>query len=85
MKEKQNLTWDGVEEYLATQVIQQAKNNARRWFIAFIVTLAALVGTNGAWIYVFQSYDYVTQDGNGVNNINAGSQGDVSNGPESQN
>lgn len=82
---KQKLTWDGVEEYLATHVIQQAKNDARRWFIAFVVTLAALVGTNGAWIYVFQSYDYVSQDGNGVNNINSGSQGDVSNGPESQN
>lgn len=53
------------------------------WFIAFVVTLAALVGTNAYWIYVFQSYEYVQQYSSGINNINSGTQGDVLNEPES--
>ena len=66
----------------ATEVIQQAKRNTRHWVIAFAITLAALIGTNTAWIYVFQSYDYISQDGNGINNYNTGTQGDLKNEPE---
>ena len=81
-KEKKDVTWKNVEEYLATSVIRQAEAAARRWFIAFVMTLAALVGTNAAWLYVFNSYEYVYQDGTGQNNINTGSQGNVLNGAE---
>lgn len=81
-KEKKDVTWKNVEEYLATSVIRQAEAAARRWFIAFVMTLAALVGTNAAWLYVFNSYEYVYQDGTGQNNINTGSQGNVLNGAD---
>lgn len=73
--------WSGAEKWLA-EMIEQARANAKRWFVAFIVTLAALIATNAYWIYVFQSYDYITQDGSGLNNYNTGNQGDVLNGPE---
>lgn len=66
----------------ATEVIAQAKRNTLHWVIAFWLTLAALVATNAYWIYVFQSYDYVSQNGDGINNANGGSQGDVINEPE---
>ena len=66
----------------ATEVIAQAKRNTLHWVIAFWLTLAALVATNAYWIYVFQSYDYASQNGDGINNINDGSQGDVINEPE---
>ena len=75
--------WGGMEKWLA-ELIQQAKDNAKRWFIAWIITLVALIGTNMAWLYVFQSYDYITQDGEGVNNANTGTQGDVNIGTDSQ-
>ena len=81
-KEKKDVTWKNVEEYLATSVIRQTEAAARRWFIAFVMTLAALVGTNAAWLYVFNSYEYVYQDGTGQNNINTGSQGNVLNGAD---
>lgn len=81
-KDKKDVTWKNVEEYLATSVIRQAEAAARRWFIAFVMTLAALVGTNAAWLYVFNSYEYVYQDGTGQNNINTGSQGNVLNGAD---
>ena len=75
--------WSGMEKWLV-ELIQQAKDNARRWFIAWLITLIALIGTNMAWIYVFQSYDYITQNGEGVNNANTGTQGDVNIGTDSQ-
>ena len=49
-----------------------------------MITLIALVGITMAWLYVFQSYDYITQDGEGVNNANTGTQGDVNVGTDSQ-
>lgn len=80
--EKRETTWTDAEN-LAVEVINQAKHQAKMWFIAFVVTLAALVGTNAYWIYVFQSYEYVQQYSSGINNINSGTQGDVLNEPES--
>lgn len=76
-KESKN-TWSGVETW-AAKVIEQSKEQSRRWFIAFLVTLAALVGTNAAWIYVLNSYEYVYQDGEGQNNYNNNIDGDVEN------
>ena len=68
----------------AMEMVTQAKQNAKRWFIAWVITLGALIGTNVAWIYVFHSYEYVSQDRNGFNNINTGKQGDLNNGPENE-
>ena len=74
--QKEDKNWEGVEKY-AVEVIEQARKQADRWFIAWFITLAALVGTNAAWIYVAQSYEYVSQDGEGINSINTGNQEDV--------
>ena len=75
-------SWKGLEEFFATQVIEQSRVAAKRWFIAWLITLAALLGTNAAWIYVFNSYEYVTQDGEGYNYYNSEIDGDVENGTE---
>lgn len=79
--DKKKKSWNDVEEFLAANVIEQANEGKRKWFIAWVVTflvlLTALVGTNAAWIYVFQSYEYVSQDGSGINSINTGNQEDI--------
>lgn len=80
--EDKKMSCKNLEEFFAASVIEQAKAATKRWFIAWLITLAALVGTNAAWIYVFNSYEYVYQDGTGQNNINTGSQGDVLNGAD---
>lgn len=36
------------------------------------------------WRELFSSYDYVTQDGDGINNVNRGEQGDLNNGATSE-
>lgn len=66
-------------ETLAMEVIRQAKTQARMWFIAFILCLAALVGTNIYWIHEMNSYEYVYQDGEGQNNYNNNVSGEVHN------
>lgn len=85
MDKENKVSWDNLEQLFAVEVIEQSKRNAKRWFLAWIVTLAALIGTNAAWIYVAQSYEYVSQDGSGQNNINTGTQGDVTHGTENEN
>lgn len=64
----------------AREIINQTERQAKRWFIAFLVTLAALVATNALWIYVFNTYEYIYQDGSGENYYNNEIDGDVDNG-----
>lgn len=52
---KENTTWEETEDWLATEIIGQARRTALYWFIAWIVTLAVLIGTNTAWILAFYS------------------------------
>ena len=71
-----------LEDFFATHVISQAKATAKRWFIAWLITFMALIGTNAYWIYAFNSYEYVSQDGSGVNTINTGEQEEMNIGTE---
>lgn len=64
----------------ASEILSELRKNSKRWFIAFIVTLLFLAGTNMAWLYVFQSYDYVTVDSDNSGNANyIGNDGDITN------
>ena len=81
MDEKKETSWNDAEN-LVTEVIRDNQKQAKRWFIAFLVTLAALFGTNVYWIYVFNSYEYVSQDGEGYNYYNSDIEGDITNGPK---
>lgn len=76
-------TWAEELVEQAKEQAKQAEKNAKRWFVTWLITIIVLFVTNAAWIYVFQSYDYVTQDSSGLNNFNKGTQGDVLN--ESEN
>lgn len=80
MEENKKPSWEGIEEFFATSVIQQAERSAKRWFIAWIITLAALIGTNAYWIHILNTYEYVYQDGTGENYYNNEIGGDVNNG-----
>lgn len=80
MEENKKPSWEGIKEFFATSVIQQAERSAKRLFIAWLITLAALIVTNAYWIYVLNSYEYVYQDGEGENYYNNEIGGDVENG-----
>ena len=80
MEEKKS-TWSDAERFVS-ELISDSGAQSKRWFIAFLVTLAALFGTNLYWIYQWNSYDYVSQDGDGYNYYNSDVVGDINNGSE---
>ena len=77
--EEKKTSWSDAEKFVS-ELIQDIQRQAKRWFIAFLVTLAALIGTSIYWIYVFNSYEYVSQDGEGYNYYNSEVEGDINNG-----
>lgn len=81
MEEKEKLTWSNAEKFVS-ELIQDIQRQSKRWFIAFLVTLVALISTNIYWIYQWNSYDYVSQDGDGYNYYNSNVEGDIDNGTE---
>ena len=83
MEEKKKNEWESAEK-LVTELVSDVRAQAKRWFVAFIAMLIALIGTNAYWIYVFNSYEYVYQDGSGENYYNNEVDGDVENGTNNQ-
>jgi hypothetical protein len=68
------------------EVSRQERQIKRMW-IALIVAIAMLFASNIGWLiyesqFVTVSYE---QDGDGINNVNVGEQGDINNGAESEN
>lgn len=49
-KNESQLTWADIEVALATEIVEESKKKTRKWFTAWIVTAAALVASNLAWI-----------------------------------
>nr|DAG15459.1 MAG TPA: hypothetical protein [Caudoviricetes sp.] len=50
IKNESQLTWADIEVALATEIVEESKKKSRKWFTAWIVTTAALVASNLAWI-----------------------------------
>lgn len=42
--------WTDIEVALATEIVEESRKKARKWFTAWIVTAAVLVASNLAWI-----------------------------------
>ena len=59
----------------------------KRMWIALIVAVAMLFVSNMGWLIYESQFETITfeQDGEGINNVNYGEQGDLNNGAESQN
>lgn len=49
-KNENQPTCADIEVALATDIVRESKKKSRRWFTAWIVTAAALVASNLAWI-----------------------------------
>ena len=50
IRNESQLTWTDIEVALATEIVEESKKKSKRWFTAWIVTAAALVASNLAWI-----------------------------------
>ena len=50
IRNKNQFTWADIEVALATEIVEESKKKSKKWFTAWIVTAAALVASNLAWI-----------------------------------
>ena len=50
IKNESQFTWADTEVALATDIVEESKKKSKRWFTAWVVTAAALVASNLAWI-----------------------------------
>ena len=59
----------------------------KRLWIALIVVIAMLFASNAGWLIYESQFATISyeQDGEGINNVNIGEQGDLINGTESEN
>ena len=59
----------------------------KRMWIALIVLIGLLFISNMAWLIYESQFETISyeQDGDGLNNVNLGEQGDLINGTESEN
>lgn len=59
--------------------LARAERHIKRLWIALIIAILAVFITNISWLYYESQFETIsyTQDGEGLNNINTGSQGDL--------
>lgn len=84
METKDNINEKEEKGNSAIDVMNALAKQLKTMWIVIILLIVLLVGTNMAWLYVFQSYDYVSQDGEGYNYFNSRVQGSVYNGTENK-
>ena len=63
------------------------ERNVKRLVIALVVAIVLVFTTNVGWLIYESQFETITyeQDGEGINNVNYGDQGDLNNGAESEN
>jgi hypothetical protein len=70
--------------------LARMERTTTRLFKVIVALIIALFLSNALWLWAWVQYDYTSndvtyaQDGEGYNNINAGIQGDVTNGADLQ-
>lgn len=91
--ETQNQGNQDTQQNFATEIFQVFQRQSRVTITGLLLVIAVLVAVNAAafvwndhkWRELFSSYDYISQNGEGINNINSGLQGDLDNsGSESE-
>lgn len=75
-------------ENFATEMLNYA---TRKMFLVIgglmliiIIGIAVFFINDDKWRQAFTSYDFISQDGEGINNVNGGEQGDLNNGSKSE-
>jgi hypothetical protein len=77
--------------YIAYEAAEaKSERTIKRLILALVLSIILIFASNAIWLYAWCQYDYsseettYSQDGEGLNNINTGSQGDI-NGAETNN
>lgn len=78
--------------YVYEASVAKSERTEKRLIIALVIVIFLLFVSNVIWLWAWNQYDYVAeetsetyqQDGSGYNNINTGTQGDITNGADIQ-
>lgn len=64
----------------------RSERHIKRLWVALVVSIALIFASNIGWLIYESQFETITyeQDGEGINNVNYGEQGDLNNGAESQ-
>lgn len=95
MSENKNEVKELTTEHLAMEVLKQEQEKSKAKNVGVIsLTVAVIVIAIGMavinyrndcdWRKLFSDYDFISQDGEGINNVNGGEQGDLNNGATSK-
>lgn len=95
MSENRNEVKELTTEHLAMEVLKQEREKSKAKNVGVVsLTVAVIVIAIGMaiinyrndcdWRKLFSDYDFISQDGEGINSINDGTQGDLNNGAESK-
>ncbi len=82
-------------EHLALEILkqEQAKSKAKNVGIISLTVAVVIIAIGMAiinyqndkeWRSLFDSYDFISQDGEGFNNVNSGTQGNLDNSSEAE-
>ena len=83
----------GTNDMAVMPIAQHEKDQQRlmsiikKQFVAIIVLICLLFGSFGLFVWYETQFETISyeQDGEGINNVNIGEQGDLNNGAESKN
>lgn len=66
---------------------QRLMSIIKKQFVAIIILICLLFGSFGLFVWYESQFETISyeQDGEGINNVNYGEQGDLNNGAESEN
>lgn len=82
-KYSDKVSLDEFPQFVYEKEIDRHERSEKRklWIIVLLIVL--LFASNIVWLCVFNSYDTIayTQDGEGINSVNIGEQGDLINEP----
>lgn len=75
---------ENISYYEHEEEVFRMERHCKRLFIALILAIVLIFASNGVWLLYESLYDTISyaQDGQGINNINTGTQGDVVDGTE---
>lgn len=94
-KETENITQPITTEHLALEILKQEQSKSKAKNVGIIgLTVAVVIIAIGMalinyqndkeWRELFDSYDFISQDGEGFNNVNSGTQGNLDNSSEAE-
>ncbi len=68
---------DEVNGKLTSEILADGRKREKRYIAIIVLLVVVFSAIFIYWMYIFNSYEYVSQDGSGINSINTGNQENI--------